>query len=178
MVRARSVTAFCVLLAAFFAVIAGLTSSDSAAVSDATSGSQQAVAAVPATGAIGGVVIDGASKSPVAGALVVLSGRAGPPLGTQTRQITDGKGRFVFVNLPPSDAYGITASKAGYFDGGYGHDTTHGATSAPIALGDGEWFPNARVTLWPSAAIRSWASMCGRSPASASPDGCNWPSER
>ena len=77
-----------------------------------------------AIGAISGTLVDGSSGDAIAGAIVFLSA-AEPgqtvPIG-QTRQITDGRGRFAFIELPEG-GYIISASKFGYLDGGYGRDT-------------------------------------------------------
>jgi Carboxypeptidase regulatory-like domain len=96
--------------------------------------------APPKTAAITGVVIDGASKAPIAGALVTLS--------RVERQITDAKGRFAFVNLAASPGHTITATRFGYFEGTYGRDTTSHAPGAAIPLREGEWVSDLRVTLW------------------------------
>jgi len=109
------------------------------------------------TGAISGVVIDGATGRPLAEAIVTarIEGRAvtttlAPrPVG---QQITDAKGRFVFTDLAPADGYLISARRAGYFAAGYGapRGTTNGTR---VVLADGEWFSKVQITLWPTAAI-------------------------
>jgi hypothetical protein len=109
------------------------------------------------TGAVSGVVIDGATGRPLAQAVVTarVEGRsvttplAPRPIG---QQITDTKGRFVFTDLAPADGYAISARHAGYFAGGYGapKGTTNGTR---VVLADGEWFNKVEITLWPTAAI-------------------------
>ena len=96
--------------------------------------------APPKTAAITGVVIDGATKAPIAGALVTLS--------RLERQIADAKGRFAFVNLAASPGHTITATRFGYFEGTYGREATSHAPGAAIPLREGEWVSDLRVTLW------------------------------
>src|SRR5207253_2024608 len=62
------------------------------------------------SGAISGVVVDTATNAAVAGALVQLAieGKGRP--GSSGSMLTDAKGRFVFVNLPPSDHFTIGVS--------------------------------------------------------------------
>src|SRR5438094_360506 len=52
------------------------------------------------SGAISGVVVDAATKSPLADSTVYLSTEGRGTVGSQSRQITDQKGRFAFTNLP------------------------------------------------------------------------------
>ena len=107
------------------------------------------------TGAISGVVSDGKTHRPVAGALVYLGLQNYGPVGRTSRQITDPKGRFVFTNLPAADAFFLNASKAGYAEGHYG-DTgpvTSGVASGLIRLTTGQWFAQANVPLWRPGAI-------------------------
>jgi hypothetical protein len=102
------------------------------------------------SGVISGVVVDATTGAPIAGALVALAlGYRAVP-GTQSRQIADGQGRFVFVNLP-NDIAGLTltASRTGYV-----HDERDvDATSQPIAISNGQWIRDARVALRKLAAI-------------------------
>jgi len=107
------------------------------------------------TGAISGVVTDGATHRPVPGALVYLGIQGHGPVGQMSRQVTDAKGRFVFVNLPASDAFFLNVSKAGYNDGHYG-DTgpvTSGVASGLVKLADGQWFNAANIPIWHPGAI-------------------------
>jgi hypothetical protein len=98
------------------------------------------------TGAISGVVSDAATRAPLADAVVYLSFE-GRGIGLQTRQFTDAKGRFAFVNLPPGANYTVTVSKAGYLNGGYTRDMTPGGSAGSIVLREGEWMANARIDL-------------------------------
>src|SRR5262245_41959889 len=84
------------------------------------------------TGAISGVVTDAITRRPIAGALVYLGIQGRGPVGNMSRQITDSKGRFVFTELPASDAFFMNVNKAGYSDGHYG-DT--GPLSSGVASG-------------------------------------------
>lgn len=104
------------------------------------------------TGAISGVVIDGATGLPLEGALVqlVTGGPGGP--GSRPRQRTDARGRFIFHRLPAYETFGLQASREGYFDTGF-KSAPGTVTSARIALRDGEWFAKANLTLWKPAAI-------------------------
>src|SRR5690606_2381600 len=78
--------------------------------------SQQPPADVRATGdaALSGVVVDADTGRPVPGALVTLVRAPREPVGRQNRQLADAQGRFVFVDLPAGDGYGLVGSKAGY----------------------------------------------------------------
>ena len=105
------------------------------------------------TGAISGVVMDASAKAPLEDAVVYLAIEGRGTVGSQSRQVTDAKGRFAFVNLPPGEKYTVTASQFGYLDGGYSRDTKPGATNALIALKDGEWIADTRILLWHPGAI-------------------------
>jgi hypothetical protein len=104
----------------------------------------------PGSGVISGVVTDGTTKAPVAGVVVYIGMGGRGAVGDSSRQLTDAKGRFVFTDLPASDAYSFNASKAGYVDGGY---RRIGGVGAPLVLRDGEWLNNADITLWRPSAI-------------------------
>jgi hypothetical protein len=104
------------------------------------------------TGAISGVVIDGTTKAPVAGAIVYLGPPSHGPPDTPFRTLTDARGRFVFRDLPAFGNYFLQASKFGYFTGSYGRGTTF-AFGGRIALVDGQWFPDANITIWRPGAI-------------------------
>ena len=102
----------------------------------------------PPTGAISGVVLDGATGAPVAGAIVAAAATGRTLPGVQARQLTDGKGRFVFANLPGDGAYTLSASKFGYLDGGYGRDAGPFDALRPLILRPDEWIANTKVTIW------------------------------
>lgn len=102
------------------------------------------------TGAITGTVVDAASGRAIADAIVTLEGRRpgprpGPPIQSYL-QVTTPKGRFAFLDLPASETYFLTAKKPGYLDGGYGRIDPRGP-SAPLALKDGQWLGDVRVTM-------------------------------
>lgn len=101
------------------------------------------------TGAISGVVVDGSSGAPIAGAVVYL----GPPnqrTGQPRRALTDERGRFLFRQLGPlPDGYSLGASKQGYLPGTFG---PAGGTSR-IPLIDGEWFAAAKIVLSRPSAV-------------------------
>ena len=105
------------------------------------------------TGAISGVLIDGVSGQPVAGAIVAIAGgsRGIRPAGP-TRMLTDGLGRFVFSRLPAGN-YIATAAKTGYLQVRYGQSDPTTASSQAIRLADGQWFTNARITIWRPGSI-------------------------
>ena len=108
---------------------------------------------VVGTGAISGVVTDGATGQPLAGAIVALSNQTpGPAPAPRPRQTTDSRGRFIFTKLSPSVAYTVVVSRPGYLDGGYKRlpGTT---TQTRIGLTDGQWFTGADVAMWKPASI-------------------------
>lgn len=105
------------------------------------------------SGAISGVVVDGTTGAPIPGAMVSI-GFSGRAISLPQRgQVTDGKGRFAFVNLPPNPNFTLSATKMGYVDGGYGRDRAPTDPLRDIPLKDGEWTANVRVTLWRPSAI-------------------------
>jgi hypothetical protein len=106
------------------------------------------------TGAISGVVLDGSTRQPIAGAIVTLAANPrGFANSVVLRIASDASGRFVFTRLPAAPAYYLLAVQFGYFDGGFGRDVPATGEGRPIALGDGEWFSGARIQLWRPASI-------------------------
>jgi hypothetical protein len=105
------------------------------------------------TGAITGVVVDGATGETVADAVVFLASTPAKPMGAQTRQLTDDRGRFAFVNLPGDASYTIAATRIGYLPGGYGRDTLPTDPLRPIPLKADEWVPNLKVSIWKPGSI-------------------------
>lgn len=106
--------------------------------------------AAPATGAISGVVTDGATGQPIAGATVSFwSFDTKDPGSYQQSMLTDAKGRFVFLHLPATDGCNLYVSKSGYADGGL----APGFSNAAMALKEGEWVPNIALTLWRNGGI-------------------------
>jgi hypothetical protein len=116
--------------------------------------SPQDIAIGDGTAAITGAVLDAASGKPIPGAVVAINGAAAPAgrgVARGFRQIADEHGRFAFTLLP-AGGYGISASKFGYFDGGYGR-TAVSNSSRRITLVDGQWFRDANVELRRPSAI-------------------------
>jgi hypothetical protein len=111
-----------------------------------------AIQAATGTGAISGVVTDGNTNSPLPGATVSLGPASRRRTGRPNRQITDARGRFLFDDLTPHEAYLITVSQPGYFDGRYGTGS-RGGPGAPIALREAQWFQRADVALFRPGAI-------------------------
>jgi hypothetical protein len=105
------------------------------------------------TGAISGVVIDGSTGQPIAGAMVLIgSGGRGIPVDP-SRLATDAQGRYVFTRLP-AGTYSLSASRHGYVNARYGQaDPSSPSALRPIQIADGQWFPDARVVMWRTAAI-------------------------
>lgn len=106
----------------------------------------------PATGAISGVVVDGTTGEVIEDANVTISG-TGTTGMFQTRQFTDAKGRFVFVNLKPGLDYALTADVPGYFSGAYSRDVGLTDQRTRIALKADEWVRDVRVSLWKPGVI-------------------------
>jgi hypothetical protein len=109
----------------------------------------------PAIGAISGTVVDGSTGLPLAEAIVTLQNPGGAPLpaGYQTRQLTDARGRFIFLNLPDAETYQLIAGKFGYLDGGYGRDSAPTDPLRSITISGGSWAGNLRVNIWTPGAI-------------------------
>ena len=82
---------------------------------------QPAQRKVEPPGAISGVVIDGTTGEPVNNASVTIAGGSAKGM-LQTRQLTDAKGRFVFINIPAGLDYTLSASATGYFAGPFNRD--------------------------------------------------------
>jgi hypothetical protein len=118
-------------------------------------GQQAPPPAAPATGAISGVVIDGATGKPIGGATVSFESLVNP--SNIHSMLTDPQGRFVFLRLPPSSDCLVFVSKSGYARGGFtrgsgglgpGSNDPYRWTQATIPLKQGEWVPNVTLTLW------------------------------
>jgi hypothetical protein len=99
-------------------------------------------------GVISGVVVDGSSGAPVAGAVVQIAAVPVRPLAGQTRQLTDERGRFAFTGLAGDLEYTLTGSKFGYLPGGYGRETLPTDPLRPIKLATDAWVPNLRLPIW------------------------------
>jgi hypothetical protein len=104
------------------------------------------------TAAISGIVTDGVTGAPVAGALVSLVGtNPGGQAAQRPRQMTDGRGRYIFTHLP-AGGYTVSAIAPGYLDGGYRR--LPGVTlGVRINVDDGEWFAEAHTQLWKPASV-------------------------
>ena len=93
----------------------------------ASAASASAPTSLSTTGsaAISGTVIDAATGRPAAGAIVSLGNTAA--LGASfPRAVADSRGRFVFLDLPASDTYILSAIAAGYSSSQYGWTTPNG----------------------------------------------------
>src|SRR5690606_7124531 len=88
---------------------------------------------------------DASTKQPVPRAIVTLGVFGATQRFTwQGGQLTDDRGRFAFVDLPPGE-YGVIAQKAGYLQGRFGG--AGDGLPMPIRLNAGEWFSSASVAL-------------------------------
>lgn len=101
------------------------------------------------TAVISGVVIESSSRRPIANAVVALGPPTRGPVGQPPRQLTDARGRFVFRDLPASDAYYVNTSKFGYFDGQFGHSAP--ALGSRVGVTDGQLL-NITIEMEPGAA--------------------------
>lgn len=120
-----------------------------------TPNSQTQQAASALDGAISGFVVDGSTGTPVADAVVavVQAGGTTLPPGYQSRQLTDAKGRFAFLNLPSDGTFMIMTAKFGYLDGGYGRDSAPTDQLRSVVIAKGAWVGNLRVPIWRPAVI-------------------------
>ncbi len=101
-------------------------------------------------GAISGVVTDGATGRPIAGALVSL---ADAKVKVSVGTVTDSKGRFVFTDLPASQGYTFRAQKSGYYSVGKGQFDVLAGPLTRIELSENEWRQHEDVVLWPFGTI-------------------------
>ncbi len=90
-------------------------------------------------------VVDGATRSPIADAVITLNGPGRPT----TRVITDEAGRYAFSDLRRG-VYFLAASHAGFFGNGTG-DRNPSAPGPSIELGDSS--SDVTLTLWKLRAI-------------------------
>jgi hypothetical protein len=61
------------------------------------------------------------------------------------RALTDGRGRFLFTDLPASSSYTISATKFGFLASSHAPEDAPPGTSQPMTLGDGQWIETANV---------------------------------
>jgi hypothetical protein len=101
-------------------------------------------------GAISGVVTDGGTGRPIAGALVSLSD---PRVQVSAGTVTDSKGRFAFTDLPASQGYTFRAQKSGYYNLGFGQLDVFAGPRIPIPLSANEWRQHIDVLLLPFGTI-------------------------
>ena len=87
------------------------------------------------------------------GAIVFIAAVPAKPVAQQPRQVTDDRGRFVFVDLPANTEYTIASSKFGYLDGGYGRDTRPSDPLRAIPVAPSAWIQNIRATVWKPGVI-------------------------
>lgn len=95
------------------------------------------------TGIIVGQVVDAATGTGVAGAVVTLA--------NARRVLTTSSGQFVFTRVP-AGTHALTASRAGYLEGLVGARRPGGAAT-PLTLGDGERRGDAVIRMWRPGAI-------------------------
>jgi hypothetical protein len=106
----------------------------------------------PANGAISGIVVDGGTGAPLEGVIVTIAGAPLRP-GYQSRQATDARGRFAFVNLADAESYQLTAARFGYLDGGLGRDSGPTDPLRAVAVRNGGWVANLKLPIWRPGAI-------------------------
>jgi hypothetical protein len=101
----------------------------------------------PGTGLIVGRLVDANGNTPVANAIVFLTGA-----GISARRvIVDSQGRFMFADLP-AGAFSIGVKKRGYLDGAYGQ-LRPDAIGRPLDLREGERVTDLLVKMWRFATI-------------------------
>jgi len=119
----------------------------------ARTGAQASRPQAPPPAAISGVVTDGATDQPVAGAFVEIT-RTDAGKTTSQRVNTDTKGRFVLTELEPGAGYSMTAGGVGYMTMPYGWEP--GAAEYPrnlFTLAAGEWKRDLSLRVWRRAVI-------------------------
>lgn len=97
------------------------------------------------TAAISGVVVDSESGRPMPGVVVHLGRTPRGPIGFQNRQISDSRGRFVFVDQPAGEGFTLSGSKPGYLTPPVPPPVS--SAVGPIALAEGQWISNARLVM-------------------------------
>lgn len=113
---------------------------------------QPPVTQPPPTAAISGVVVDGSTDAPIENASVTIQGASANRM-FQTRQFTDAKGRFVFVNVPPSLDYTLSANVPGYFGGTVTRESGPTTQNTTIQAKPDEWVRDVRISVWKPGSI-------------------------
>jgi hypothetical protein len=108
-------------------------------------------------GAVSGVVVNGVTGEPVAGAGVTIRVLSGTGVSAPfPRMITDRHGRFVFPEVPPGD-YFLDATRLGYAHTRYGWTAPNGSLAlrdiARLTVTEGGWLGSIRVPLWQLGSI-------------------------
>lgn len=98
--------------------------------------------------AISGVVEDAVTGVTIAGAEVRVSGRA----VDRAKQLSDSRGRFIFVGLPSNTDLEVFASKHGYLDSSLGSGYQEFARRTVFRIDAGQ-AAAAKVRLWAPSAI-------------------------
>jgi hypothetical protein len=107
------------------------------------------------TGVIAGRVVEAGSQTPVAEAIVNLSGPPDPvahDFGERRRVMVDPQGRFVFTGLPPG-TYRLSAVQFGYLTGWFETMRPLTGDPMPIDLADGQRFTDATIPMWRPGSI-------------------------
>lgn len=112
----------------------------------------QSQAPVQRTGLITGVVVDGMTGDPLAGAVVGIAYPDGEDVVSR-RALTDNRGRFAFDALPAANLVTLEASLPGYLFGGFPNLRRPGASTARLSLGEDDWLRDLRIELWKPASI-------------------------
>ena len=112
----------------------------------------------PGKGVISGRVIDAASNRPLSGVKVRLQPRGpyaswapGIDADPSKQVTTGGGGEFQFSDLGAVE-YDLTASRAGYSDGGAGKTWARGSI-APVVLGQDQSVTAVEILLWPKGEL-------------------------
>lgn len=103
------------------------------------------------TSAVSGVVVDADTGRPIPGVVVHLGRSPRGPIGFQNRQISDSRGRFVFVDQPAGEGFVLTGGKPGYFQPPTPPQV--GGTPGDITLAEGQWLRDVRLALRRTGAI-------------------------
>lgn len=102
-------------------------------------------------GAVSGTVLDMSSGAGIAGAVVQLvrdtaAGRAG------LLQVSSPTGRFVFMDVAPSDVVTLRAQKVGFLGGEYGQRDFEDP-GQPFAIRENDWLQKLTLPMWPTGTI-------------------------